>query len=77
MKHLFVPGDVVRMTETYKNNSPGEHTEEFGHCLGVVLGKTFKNEEGPELDVRWFPSLMRYGYHPDDLELVVSNRNKH
>jgi hypothetical protein len=47
------------------------HVREFGSCTGVVLGLTaYKSCLGPEIDVRWFPSGLRYAYHPDDLEIV-------
>lgn len=44
------------------------HVEKFGNCIGIVIGPT---EEGwEEVDVRWQPSNLRYGHHPDDLEKV-------
>jgi len=51
-----------------------EHVEEFGECVGVVSGPTDynnvpsghvdydPNKVGPELDVRWEPSGLRYAY---------------
>lgn len=58
------------------------HVLEFGACEGIVEGpmdfNTCKPGEagydpakvGPEVDVRWQPSKLRYGYHPDDLDRV-------
>lgn len=56
------------------------HVEEFGECIGVVDGlMDYNNCEpgdpaydasklGPEVDVRWQPSNLRYGYASEDLE---------
>lgn len=58
------------------------HVDEFGDCTGIVQGPMdFNNckpadpeydrsKLGPEVDVRWQPSKLRYGYSPEDLELV-------
>lgn len=58
------------------------HLEEFGACVGVVQGPVDYNDVprgdarwdpaklGPEVDVRWQPSNLRYMYAEDDLELV-------
>lgn len=55
------------------------HVEEFGDCVGIVEGLVDfnnckpkdpaydKRKLGPEVDVRWQPSKLRYGYHPDQL----------
>ena len=48
------------------------HVEEFGECVGIVIGSMWPNGEGPEVDVRWQPSNLRYGYNPVDLEKVAS-----
>jgi hypothetical protein len=57
-----------------------EHVEEFGGCVGVIQGPTDYNnckpdahdydpaKVGPEVDVRWEPSNLRYAYLPEDLE---------
>lgn len=62
-------------------NCSTAHVEEFGDCVGVVQGPTdFNNvprtdpawdpeKVGPEVDVRWQPSNLRYAYDPDDLVL--------
>jgi hypothetical protein len=56
-----------------------DHVKEFGECVGVVEGPLDYNNKGepyvvekvgPELNVRWQPSGLRYGYHPDQLERV-------
>ncbi len=41
------------------------HLNEFGDCEGIVIGPMYPDWE--EVDVRWQPSNLRYGYHPDDL----------
>jgi len=58
------------------------HLKEFGNCEGLVLGLTDYNnckpgaesydprKVGPEVDVRWLPSRLRYAYDPALLELV-------
>lgn len=52
------------------------HIEEFGECEGVVQGLTdYGSQKGPEVDVRWQPSNLRYAYHPSHLELVVGDRS--
>jgi hypothetical protein len=65
------PGTCVRMTDAYKvalrASGHWGHIAEFGHCIGYVVGPTFPNGEGPEVDVRWLPSMLRYGYHPSEL----------
>lgn len=69
----FKPGDRVRMTSAHKvrmalNGSAG-HVAEFGGCLGHVDGPVdFGTQQGPEIDVRWEPSRLRYAYDPADLE---------
>lgn len=45
-----------------------QHVEEFGECIGVVLGNA--DLGGSEIDVRWEPSGLRYAYLPEDLEIV-------
>lgn len=71
-------GTMVRMTPNLKRamraNGSGEHVDEFGHCIGVVIGPMFPDTDWPEVDVRWQPSNLRYGYHPNELEIV---REKH
>lgn len=46
-----------------------EHLQEFENCAGVVEGHVTgpRGERWPEVNVRWAPSNLRYGYSPDDL----------
>lgn len=78
------PGDRVKMTVALKEglraNGSGEHVEEFGECVGIIAGlvdyNTCKPGEsgyeieklGPDWDVRWQPSNLRYGYEEKWLE---------
>ena len=69
------PGDKVRLTEAVKyhliTTGSHEHVEEFGNCIGVVIELTdWGYQKGPEWDVRWHPSGLRYAYAAEDLELV-------
>jgi hypothetical protein len=49
----------------------GDHVDEFGDCVGVVEDLVdFGCELGPEVNVRWEPSGLRYGYLLDELELA-------
>lgn len=70
------PGDVVRMNAACKralfNTGSHDHVKEFGRCHGVVIGPTdYGNQQGPELDVRWQPSNLRYAYPPEYLQPMV------
>lgn len=69
-------GTWVRMTEQHKEelraNDSGDHVDEFGDCIGIVEGLVdYGKQKGPEVDVRWHPSKLRYAYHPLDLEEVM------
>jgi hypothetical protein len=71
-------GDIVRMSwkllrqlrelhelfEEDENNLT--HVQEFGNCHGVVSGLVDygNGNTGPEIDVYWSPSNLRYAYHP-------------
>jgi len=75
-------GDIVKMSEATKasmmNNSCHEHVIEFGDCEGVVEDRMFPNltaKQAPEVNVRWFPSMLRYGYDPSELVLVKTIRD--
>ena len=74
-------GDLVRMSQAHKDaliaNHCRPHVREFGRCIGVVQGpmdygpgEDGEPVLGPEVDVRWKPSRLRYGYHPDQLVIV-------
>jgi hypothetical protein len=47
-----------------------DHVEEFGACVGIVEGPVLLDEGAPEVNVRWKPSNLRYGYDPADLAVV-------
>lgn len=61
-------GTKVRMSLELKAaliaNSSIEHVEEFGHCIGIVIGPVDYGNGivGPEVDVRWQPSNLKYAY---------------
>lgn len=74
---MVVKGTRVRMKESYKESlrSGDEftlaHCEEFGECEGIVDGLIdYGFFQGPEVDVRWQPSNLRYGYDPENLEVI-------
>jgi hypothetical protein len=69
----FQSGEMVRMTKQHKNdNASDAHIIEFGSCVGVVIGPTdYGTCVGPEIDVRWLPSGLRYSYSSEDLERIV------
>jgi hypothetical protein len=56
-------------------NDCKEHVDEFGNCIGIVEdlvnynngGENDSSKIGPEVNVRWMPSKLRYGYAPIDL----------
>lgn len=65
-------GDVVRMNAACKRalyqTGSHDHVREFGRCHGVVIGLTnYGNQLGPEWDVRWQPSELRYSYAEEHL----------
>ncbi len=76
---MIKPGDKVKMSNSLKktliNNGCKEHVDEFGECIGIVedyvnYNKDGENEDskiGPEFNVRWIPSKLRYGYSPKEL----------
>lgn len=77
------PGTYVRMSFDLKKrliaNGSVDHVAEFGNCIGLVEGLVDYNnvpkhdptydptKVGPEVDVRWLPSKLRYAYRTDDL----------
>ena len=76
-------GDLVRMNYKFKSImkakysidgsvSSWRHIKEFGRCIGVIQGLVDwgNGKFGPEYDVRWKPSKLRYCYHPDNLDIV-------
>lgn len=80
---LMKSGTRVKMSASIKRrliaNGSHEHVKEFGRCIGEVIGQVDYNncapddanyditKVGPDVDVRWSPSNLKYGYHPDDL----------
>jgi hypothetical protein len=72
-------GTKVKMSEEMKyrlrENGSEEHIVEFGECEGIVEGLVSWDENsdtppGPEVNVRWQPSGLKYAYHPDDLQVL-------
>ncbi len=66
------PGTPVRMTKELKRflrtHEDDAHVREFGGCVGIVVGPMFPDcADCPEVDVRWIPSGLRYGYEPEEL----------
>lgn len=86
MDNELKPGTRVRMTRELRTklrwNGSRDHVREFGRCEGIVQGLTDYNncspsdpsydpkKMGPEFDVRWEPSGLRYAYDPKDLEVI-------
>lgn len=67
-------GKKVRMNDACKERwrpaSPN-HVAEFENEVGIVECLTdFGTSKGPEMDVRWQPNKLRYGYLPSELEVV-------
>lgn len=68
---------LVRLTAAYKsaalaNPDNAAHVAEFGACVGEVVGPTdWGVTQGPEVDVRWLPSGLRYSYDLSELEEVA------
>ena len=70
------PGDIVRMNAACKRalfkTGSHDHVKEFSRCYGVVVGPTdYGTQQGPELDVRWQPSNLRYTYPPEFLKRMT------
>lgn len=75
-------GDLVKMNQKLKDelisNDCKEHVDEFGECIGIVEDKVNYNRDGendpdkigPEYNVRWYPSKLRYGYSLEQLEKI-------
>jgi hypothetical protein len=58
----------ARLKRALRDNGCGDHVDEFGDCVGIVEGPVdFGTQQGPEVDVRWQPSGLRYAYHPSQL----------
>ncbi len=68
------PGSKVRMSTrlmaAFRSNGSREHVTEFGGCVGIVEGLVdYGTQMGPDVDVRWIPSYLRYAYQPEDLRI--------
>ena len=76
---MIQTGEKVKMSEIFKEklikNGSKEHVDEFGDCIGIVEDYVNYNNDGikdinkigPEFNVRWQPSKLRYGYLPKNL----------
>ena len=61
----------TKLKKVLRANGSGEHVKEFGRCEGIVEEHLSHNGiEWPEVNVRWEPSKLRYGYLPDQLVRV-------
>lgn len=77
---MLTPGTKVRMNDACHAamaKSSGAHLVEFWGCIGIVEGPVDYTgpscqikQFGPEVDVRWQPSNLRYAYKPEHLEIV-------
>ena len=71
-------GDWVKMSDSLKKalieSDCADHVEEFGDCEGLVEGMTLNFGLGPEVDVRWYPSKLRYGYDPENDLVKIEER---
>lgn len=76
------PGTKVKMSEAFKkaliDNDCNEHVEEFGNCIGVVVGLADYGNGilGPDIDIYWQPSNLEYRYEPKSLVIVKKMANK-
>ncbi len=71
----MIIGSLVKLNqsikEKYISNGCQDHIQEFGDCIGLVVGYMFPDTE-EFVDVRWQPSNLRYGYAISDLVEVDS-----
>jgi hypothetical protein len=65
-------GTKVKMSEELKqsfiNNDCQDHVDEFGDCIGLVEDKI--DQYSNDVNVRWQPSGLRYGYDPEYLIIL-------
>lgn len=63
-------GDRVKMTDYFKKINPQmtDHFKEFGNCSGIVINYSDNGFED-YVDVRWYPSNLKYEYSVCHLEL--------
>ena len=60
-------------TERWYSKNEWGNQNYYGDCEGVVEDRMFPNltaKQAPELNVRWFPSMLRYGYDPSELVVI-------
>ncbi len=71
---MLKPGDRVHMAQSLKDrllkNDCDDHVNEFGECVGLVVGIAEDIGDPPVWDVRWQPSNLRYAYEEKWLEIV-------
>ena len=65
-------GDRIKMSDELKKslieNDSKEHVEEFGDCEGIVESWMFPDlKDVKDVNVRWKPSGLRYGYNINSL----------
>jgi hypothetical protein len=80
---MMMPSLIANL---YSNGSKN-HALEFKNSVGVVVGATNYNDPnssiidkskfGPEVDVKWLPSMLRYSYLPGELREVFSIKRLH
>lgn len=85
---MIKTGDKVKMSDNFKKvlieNGCKEHIDEFGDCIGIVCDLVNYNNDnendinkiGPEFNVRWQPSNLRYGYLPENLIKIKNKKQK-
>jgi hypothetical protein len=74
--HITEPTDDDPIGDCF--NCSRAHVLEFMNCIGVVIeltnynngAESDPNKIGPEYDVRWQPSNLRYCYDPKHLEKI-------
>ena len=72
------PADDVPFEEEDCYGCSSGHADEFQGCIGLTEGLVNWNKPGesdptkfgPELEVRWIESKLRYAYAPEQLEIV-------
>ena len=66
-------GDVVKMSESCKimlnSNGSHEHVTEFGECTGVVAEEDDDMLTMDEVEIRWYPSGLKYCYPMSSLDI--------
>lgn len=85
---MIKTGDKVKMSDNLKKglveSGCKDHVDEFGDCIGIVEdyvnynndGENDPNKIGPEFNIRWQPSKLRYGYLPEELIKVKNTKQK-